>query len=512
MSKPQKSSEDTLARVLCERIEQLNELEHEMRARHLKLAQILGELSAWAAQTRPQDGIQVPVNLIKLSDPEKGAPRTKSADVSREDEPSRRAGSNWWVWPIFLILAGALVAGYLAWQGLTQELQQLRKELQAKSLLKGSVSPQTGGPASDSDPESSPSLAGQAAPAEGQKDPRPGQSTAPDVPNKKELLELRPQLFASKRKCPSKEPAAIRRFRERLASTRGVPVRQELSAELVTKVRKACPHNRGIEERSAALRRMLSTPSFEERKALADAQSLEIPGDQRFDLRMLWLPGGKLDRLNLSFSDLRGAHLEGAKLFQSDLRNARLGGAYLVGANLTHAQLRGAKLDKSHLEGANLNAADLRGATLDGADLRAVRLPHANLEGASLNGADLRLATFEQTNFRRASLRGVRFAELNLRGLNLREADLSESKSLDCRRLLQADTFEGAILPDSLRGSQCADVVDDPKYWERRNKHAVGDVQGRAKAKEIADAYWKQTYARSSRGPGAKDLSTRGAG
>ena len=80
-----------------------------------------------------------------------------------------------------------------------------------------------------------------------------------------------------------------------------------------------------------------------------------------------WLEDG-----SLKGADLSAAQLEGADLFKAHLEGAFLSHAHLEGASLRWAQLEGAVLFKAHLEGADLIAAHLEGASLR----------YAHLEGA----------------------------------------------------------------------------------------------------------------------------------
>jgi uncharacterized protein YjbI with pentapeptide repeats len=147
-------------------------------------------------------------------------------------------------------------------------------------------------------------------------------------------------------------------------------------------------------------------------------------------------------KANLRQIDLSGANLSGADLSGADLSEANLRGATLRGTNLRKAKLSGANLSETGLFGA-----DLRGANLSGADLSGAKLHNAWLHKADLSEARLHNATLRGTK-----LCGAKLHDADLSGARLQKADLSESEGLTTQELVsQADSLEGAILPDGTR-------------------------------------------------------------
>ncbi len=90
-------------------------------------------------------------------------------------------------------------------------------------------------------------------------------------------------------------------------------------------------------------------------------------------LGALFLPGGRLTRMDLRGADLRGASLAGARFEDSLLHYADLRGADLRGADLRRADLRRTDLRGCQLQGARLEGVDLRGSRLEGARLDGFR-------------------------------------------------------------------------------------------------------------------------------------------
>jgi uncharacterized protein YjbI with pentapeptide repeats len=111
--------------------------------------------------------------------------------------------------------------------------------------------------------------------------------------------------------------------------------------------------------------------------------------------------------------DLRGADLSDVSLSGADLSGADLSGADLVNADLSEANLRDAFLSAAGLTYADLRGANLRSARLGKADLSQVQLSNADLDNASLYDANLRFATGATT-----------------------------------RQLEQAESLDGATMPD----------------------------------------------------------------
>jgi uncharacterized protein YjbI with pentapeptide repeats len=100
----------------------------------------------------------------------------------------------------------------------------------------------------------------------------------------------------------------------------------------------------------------------------------------------------------------------------------------LWGADLSKAYLSAANLHKVSLSEANLSGADLSAAILRDADLR-----DANLSAAILSGADLRKANLGAANLSLAVLR---------------EADLRDAIGVSIQQTEQAESLEGATLPN----------------------------------------------------------------
>ncbi len=182
---------------------------------------------------------------------------------------------------------------------------------------------------------------------------------------------------------------------------------------------------RAIRARQEALITQLGSP--DNAFATEAARVLRLKG---------WLKDGTLRGASLA-----GANLQAADLIEVDLCEARLWGANLQGAKLGRANLRGANLAAADLSGAHLGRADLLRAHLIGASLRATSLVGANLENAYLTAADLHEAFL---------------GEANLQGTHLHAA-----RNLTCAQLSQAETLQGATLPDGT-------VLPDDYTWRAR--------------------------------------------
>jgi uncharacterized protein YjbI with pentapeptide repeats len=120
-----------------------------------------------------------------------------------------------------------------------------------------------------------------------------------------------------------------------------------------------------------------------------------------------------------------------------------LSGANLRGFDLIRANLRGATLSWANLSGAYLRRANLRDA-----DLRGVTLSEAYLIRANLSGAYLKDATLSGALLILADLRGANLRQANLRQANLRQANLSEAVSLTDTQIAEAESLEGATMPN----------------------------------------------------------------
>jgi hypothetical protein len=127
--------------------------------------------------------------------------------------------------------------------------------------------------------------------------------------------------------------------------------------------------------------------------------------------------------VSLKGADLEDADLDDASLFGADLRQAQLIRAYLCGAALWRTDLREAKLSD----------AKLRRAQMEGAKLSGANLSDANLSRANHRGADLRNANLSGTDLSEADLSG---------------ADLRGTKSWTKKQLSEAESLEGATMPD----------------------------------------------------------------
>ena len=105
--------------------------------------------------------------------------------------------------------------------------------------------------------------------------------------------------------------------------------------------------------------------------------------------------------------------------------------------------LRSADLSRADLSEAGLSRANLSGADLTYADLSDARLSYADLTDAILNGANLSGA-----NLRGARLSGAGLVSADLSEANLSGADLRDAKSWTEKQLSEAESLEGATMPD----------------------------------------------------------------
>jgi flagellar basal body-associated protein FliL len=135
---------------------------------------------------------------------------------------------------------------------------------------------------------------------------------------------------------------------------------------------------------------------------------------------------------------LRGADLRGADLSGAFLSDANLSGAFLSGAFLSGADLRGADLREAELNEAILNKARLGTARVS------VVLPDGGAEPAEPHPADLRQADLSQANLQWAQ--GWTYEQLD-----------------------QAQSLEGATMPD---GRQYEDWVKRGLLRQRSGRDA----------------------------------------
>jgi uncharacterized protein YjbI with pentapeptide repeats len=175
---------------------------------------------------------------------------------------------------------------------------------------------------------------------------------------------------------------------------------------------------------------------------------------------------------------LTGADLADADVVAADLERADLSRARLSRANLSHANLQDAELFHANLSHANLSHADLcrvklcraslTDATLSGATLIRANLRGANLSGAVLRGANLRWADLSSTNLHRANLRRLNLHGANLTRADLCGADLRGAVGLTKELLDQAESLEGATMPN---GQKYEDWLKDKdgRGEERKN-------------------------------------------
>jgi uncharacterized protein YjbI with pentapeptide repeats len=161
------------------------------------------------------------------------------------------------------------------------------------------------------------------------------------------------------------------------------------------------------------------------------------------DLSGAYLIEASLNGTNLSSAFLNDANLLGADLTGANLSNALLSKAVLTGANLSDALLIEASVSWADLTSADLTSADLSGAWLTGADLSDAWLSRADLTGARLSDALLRGADLSG-----AALRDTRLGRADLSGAELSRADLSGATDWTEQQLEQAESLEGATMPN----------------------------------------------------------------
>jgi uncharacterized protein YjbI with pentapeptide repeats len=170
--------------------------------------------------------------------------------------------------------------------------------------------------------------------------------------------------------------------------------------------------------------------------------------------------------------DLSGADLSGADLSGADLRGATLNKVTLTDARLARADLRDAKLNKANLSYAFVFDANLSNAVVLAADLRHTDLSYSDLHGANLSSwANLIESTAkdeeernkmkriganvvgagnlsEATDLSGADLSGADLSGADLRDAVLIDANLSGAVGVSKEQLGQANSLEGATMPD----------------------------------------------------------------
>ena len=158
--------------------------------------------------------------------------------------------------------------------------------------------------------------------------------------------------------------------------------------------------------------------------------------------------------VDLAGADLRGTILRGAS-FRKRFQRTPLpgsGGQYTLGGDGHLGPLEGA-----NLRGADLSATDLRGANLEGADLSAFTgLP---LERKAIPVGEL-LQGVVPAPEKGATLSWANLSDASLSGAILRRAILSYAEGVTNEQLAEAESLEGATMPD---GQKYEDWLKDNK-------------------------------------------------
>jgi hypothetical protein len=186
---------------------------------------------------------------------------------------------------------------------------------------------------------------------------------------------------------------------------------------------------------------LLHPEEGDDARTLARAWTLTVlptlDGNRKRRVLQFLYEAGLIDKerpiVGLRGADLRGADLRGAFLSDANLRGAFLSGAFLSGADL-----RGADLREAELNGAVLNKARLGTARVS------VVLPDGGAEPAEPHPADLRQADLSQANLQWAQ--GWTYEQLD-----------------------QAQSLEGATMPD---GRQYEDWVKRGLLRQRSGRDA----------------------------------------
>jgi uncharacterized protein YjbI with pentapeptide repeats len=163
--------------------------------------------------------------------------------------------------------------------------------------------------------------------------------------------------------------------------------------------------------------------------------------------------------VDLAGADLRGTILRGAS-FRKRFQRTPLpgsGGQYTLGGHGHLGPLEGANLRGADLRGADLSATDLRGANLEGADLSAFTgLP---LERKAIPVGELLQGVVPPPE-KGATLSWADLSDASLSGAILRRAILSYAEGVTNEQLAEAESLEGATMPD---GQKYEDWLKDNK-------------------------------------------------
>jgi uncharacterized protein YjbI with pentapeptide repeats len=177
--------------------------------------------------------------------------------------------------------------------------------------------------------------------------------------------------------------------------------------------------------------------------AKADLQGVNLSNAklQEVDLRQTDLKGGKFKQANLQRADLSMANLQGADFTQANMQQA-----HLTGANLQGACFDKANLQRAHLEGVNCQLKNVNPHLL----VVSVYFGEADLQEAVLTEANLYKAIITDAHLKRAVLTKVNLEQAVLKGSDFKKADFTNVIGLTWEQLQQADSYEGALLPDYL--------------------------------------------------------------
>jgi Pentapeptide repeats (8 copies) len=112
-------------------------------------------------------------------------------------------------------------------------------------------------------------------------------------------------------------------------------------------------------------------------------------------------------------------------------------------ADLSRVDLRRATLSEADLSGTRLSYASLSDAKLDYADLQDINLFHTDLSRTNLGYSDLSKADLRGANLSHANMDGAILSKADLS-----KADLSGALEVIAEQLDQAESLEGAIMPN----------------------------------------------------------------
>ena len=163
------------------------------------------------------------------------------------------------------------------------------------------------------------------------------------------------------------------------------------------------------------------------------------------------------------------------------LEDGSLSGAFLASANLS-----GAFLGSANLSGVDLGSADLSGAGFGEANLSG-----AYLLGANLGGAHLQRANLSGAHLWAANLSGANLRRANLSGAYLSWVDLSGARNWAIEQLEQAQTLEGATMPDGLQiGGEATwfhEAIEGPTFEEWKVQYLAKQQTERAEHEPISE-------------------------